>query len=225
MCVEGRKLVLFITGLCTQRCFYCPVSEKKFGHDVVFANEWQIQDPANPMEMFQEAELTQAKGAGITGGDPLVKLDRCVQYIKLLKDKYGKQFHIHLYTPPKLVTKEALQKLYDAGLDEIRFHPNLKDDKDWHKWFKCSDIDPDILPSEVVNQARKNGYAFLFRYRILHRPVKTIKLILRFSRFMKFSNVVKLIASPFRKRTLTRKPELPARMIEQGLEKPVRVTT
>jgi radical SAM superfamily enzyme YgiQ (UPF0313 family) len=98
----------------------------------------------------------------------------------------------------------------------------IDDDKDWHKWFKCSDIDPDILPSEVVNQARKNGYALLFRYRILHRPIKTIKLILRFSRYMKFSNVVKLLASPFRKRTLTRKPELPASMIEKGLEAPVR---
>jgi radical SAM superfamily enzyme YgiQ (UPF0313 family) len=99
----------------------------------------------------------------------------------------------------------------------------IDDDKDWHKWFKCSDIDPDILPSEVVNQARKKGYALLFRYRILHRPVKTLKLILKFSRFMKFSNVFKLLASPFRKRTLTRKPELPAAMIEKGLEKPVRI--
>jgi hypothetical protein len=83
---------------------------------------------------------------------------------------------------------------------------------------------PDILTSEVVNQARKKGYALLFRYRILHRPVKTLRLIFKFSRFMEFSNVVKLLASPFRKRTLTRKPELPASMIEKGLERPVRVT-
>jgi hypothetical protein len=41
---------------------------------------------------------------------------------------------------------------------------------------------------------------------------------------MKFKNVIKLLSSPFKKRTLTRKPELPASMIEQGLEKPLRAT-
>jgi pyruvate formate-lyase activating enzyme-like uncharacterized protein len=131
LCVKGRKLVLFVTGLCGQRCFYCPVSELKSGKDVVYANEWKIANPDNPVELIEEAKLTEAKGAGITGGDPLVKIDRCVDYIKLLKKKFGKQFHIHLYTPLKLVTEERLKKLYDAGLDEIRFHPNLDDNSLW----------------------------------------------------------------------------------------------
>ncbi len=131
LCVKGRKLVLFVTGLCGQRCFYCPVSELKSGQDVVYANEWKIANPDDPKELIEEAELTEARGAGITGGDPLVKIDRCVAYIKLLKKKFGKQFHIHLYTPLKLVTEERLQKLHDAGLDEIRFHPNLDDESLW----------------------------------------------------------------------------------------------
>jgi len=133
MCVEGRKLVLFITGLCPQRCFYCPVSEKKFGKDVVYANEWKIKDPENPEEMLEEARLTEAKGAGITGGDPLAKTERCCKYIKLLKKEFGKDFHIHLYTPLKLLTIERLQKLYEAGLDEIRLHPDLDDDLLWDR--------------------------------------------------------------------------------------------
>ncbi|MBW2969595.1 radical SAM protein [Candidatus Woesearchaeota archaeon] len=131
LCVKGKKLVLFITGLCGQRCFYCPVSEHKYGKDCIYANEWQVKDPENPKELFEEVKLTQAEGAGITGGDPLVNVDRCVKYIKLLKQRFGKKFHIHLYTPLKLVTEERLQKLYDAGLDEIRFHPDLDDDSLW----------------------------------------------------------------------------------------------
>jgi len=133
LCVKGRKLVLFITGLCGQRCFYCPVSEQKYGKDVVFANEWRVVDANNPVELFEEAELTDAKGAGITGGDPLVKVDRCCAYIRILKERFGKEFHIHLYTPLKLVTEERLQKLYDAGLDELRLHPNLDDRTLWER--------------------------------------------------------------------------------------------
>ncbi len=131
LCVKGRKLVLFITGLCGQRCYYCPISEQKYGKDNAFANEWKIDNPDEPVELFKEAELTEARGAGITGGDPLVKVDRCCEYIRLLKNRFGKNFHIHLYTPLKLVTRERLQKLCDAGLDEIRFHPNLDDRSLW----------------------------------------------------------------------------------------------
>ncbi|MBI4441130.1 radical SAM protein [Candidatus Woesearchaeota archaeon] len=126
-CVQGRKLVLFVTGLCAQRCFYCPISEQRYGKDVVFANEWKVSDPENPTELFEEARLTEAHGAGITGGDPLVMVDRCCTYIRLLKERFGERFHIHLYTPLKLVTAERLHQLYDAGLDEIRFHPDLDD--------------------------------------------------------------------------------------------------
>ena len=98
MCVKGEKLVLFITGFCPRRCYFCPLSEKKFGKDVVFADEWKIKNPDNPEELIKEAKLINAKGAGITGGDPLTKINRCVKYIKLLKKHFTKKFHIHLYT-------------------------------------------------------------------------------------------------------------------------------
>lgn len=142
LCVQGKKVVLFVTGLCAQRCYYCPVSEQKFGKDRVFANEWEITDSKNPIELLEEIRLTNAKGAGITGGDPLANVDRTCAYIRLLKKRFGEKFHIHLYTPLILVSEERLQKLAHAGLDEIRFHLNLDDSKLWsrldlaqlHKW-------------------------------------------------------------------------------------------
>ncbi len=98
----------------------------------------------------------------------------------------------------------------------------IDDERDWHKWFKCSDIDPTALPSEVVNQVRMKGYALLFARRIFRRPIQTYKLLRTFGRHMKTSDILKLLWSPFRRRTLTRKPELPARMIDSGLEAPRR---
>jgi radical SAM superfamily enzyme YgiQ (UPF0313 family) len=101
----------------------------------------------------------------------------------------------------------------------------LDDVRDWDKWFKCSDIDPTVLPSEAVNQARQKGYALLFARRILFRPIHTFMLLRTLGRHMKYSDIFKLLSSPFRRRVLNRKPELPARMIDLGLTAPVRAVT
>ncbi len=98
----------------------------------------------------------------------------------------------------------------------------IDDDQDWDMWFKCSDIDPTTLPSAVVNRLRAKGYALLFRQRLLGRPIQTWRLLRAFGRHMKTSDLLKLLSSPFRRRTLTRKPELPARMLRLGLDEPDR---
>ncbi len=140
-CVRGEKLVLFVTGLCPRSCFYCPISFDKYGCDVVFANEWKVKDVFNPVELFDEVKMTGARGAGITGGEPLVKIDRVISYIKSLKEKFGEDFHIHLYTSLDLVNLKNLEKLHGAGLDEIRFHPDLVDDSLWDRVLLAKTFD------------------------------------------------------------------------------------
>lgn len=130
LCVQGRKSVIFITGLCPRRCYYCPLSDKKRFKDVMYANERQVQRIS---EIIDEVKTSKSVGAGITGGDPLLKLDRTVDTIKALKKTFGKKFHIHLYTSLILANEKSLKLLYDAGLDEIRFHPDIEDNKDWSK--------------------------------------------------------------------------------------------
>ena len=127
-CVKGEKLVLFVTGLCPRRCYFCPVSDAKFNHDVTFANEREVE---NEDDLLEEANAMDAFGSGITGGDPLLKIERTIHYIQKLKEKYGEKFHIHLYTSLNLVTREKLQKLSTAGLDEIRFHLDLDSTVFW----------------------------------------------------------------------------------------------
>jgi len=120
LCEKGAKMVLLVTGRCDKRCFYCPLSAEKRGKDVYFANERRIQEPEHALE---EARLMDALGTGITGGDPLLELDRTVASIKALKRRFGESHHIHLYTTQ--TDKRKIEKVAKAGLDEIRFHPPI----------------------------------------------------------------------------------------------------
>lgn len=118
LCYQGAKMVLFVTGRCDRSCWYCPLSSERKGKDVVFANEKQVSSPEEILEM---AESMSALGTGITGGEPLLRLDRVTEYCRLLKDHFGKDHQIHLYTA-KAPTEEDLFKM--KGLvDEIRLHP------------------------------------------------------------------------------------------------------
>ncbi|MGD9394814.1 MAG: radical SAM protein [Candidatus Thorarchaeota archaeon] len=123
-CTKGSKMVLFVTGLCDSSCYYCPLSQDKSGKDVVFADEMPVNDDA---DILFEAEAIRGEGAGISGGDPLCDLERTLKYIQLLKREFGSRFHLHLYTSQTDVSQDVLNKLHDAGLDEIRFHPQTSD--------------------------------------------------------------------------------------------------
>lgn len=117
-CIKGAKMVLFVTGKCGWNCFYCPVSLEKKGYDVIYANEARVHTDE---EILAEARSMDATGTGITGGDPLCVMERTLHMIRLLKNAFGPEHHIHLYTAT--MDPEKVRILVDAGLDEIRFHP------------------------------------------------------------------------------------------------------
>ncbi len=110
-------MVLFVTGLCRFRCFYCPVSPARNQKDVVYANERRVRSDD---DVLAEARAIGAAGTGITGGDPLGAVDRVEHYVRLLKAEFGPSHHIHLYTHEP--NPEKLARLAAAGLDEFRLH-------------------------------------------------------------------------------------------------------
>lgn len=118
LCEEGAKLVLFVTGKCAKTCLFCPLSEKRKNKDIAWANERLVK---SPKDILEEALRMRAEGAGITGGDPLIRMERTLGFISFLKSNFGKDFHIHLYTA-SAAKREDIRKLKEAGLDEIRFH-------------------------------------------------------------------------------------------------------
>jgi uncharacterized protein len=172
-CIKGEKTVLFITGKCSLNCFFCPISDQKKNKDVIFFNEW----PSRKInDLFEEIKLCDSKGVGITGGDPLMALPRTVKYIKALKSKFGKKFHIHLYTPLNLVTEKNLKNLYEAGLDEIRFHLDAYNEKYWNKIKLVSKYKWDVGVEIPVIPGIKNKYLKLIDF-LFSKDICKIKFL------------------------------------------------
>ena len=148
MCAKGSKMVVLVTGLCSADCFYCPLSKRKLGKDRIFANEWELKNEDDTKKLICEAEYINATGAGITGGDPLIVWERTKRYILILKDAFGTNFNIHLYTSG-LKNYKHIFDLVAAGLDEIRFHPNTK------YWSNMSNSPSFSLPGNWDHRNRR----------------------------------------------------------------------
>lgn len=118
LCHEGAKMVLFVTGRCHRSCWYCPLSAERKGTDTVYANEVPVDIPSQIIEV---AETMSALGTGVTGGEPLLVLDKVTEYCRMLKEHFGPDHQIHLYTAKAPTTEDlaAMQGL----VDEIRLHP------------------------------------------------------------------------------------------------------
>jgi len=142
LCYQGAKLVLFITGRCPRTCWYCPLSEERKDQDVIFANDRKI---TTPEEAIEEAEIMDALGTGVTGGEPLFEIERVVEYCTALKKHFGSEHHIHLYTG-EAPSEEQIAML-PSCIDELRMHPPHED------W-------PTIMESPYVHSidaAKKQG--------------------------------------------------------------------
>ncbi|MEF8781093.1 MAG: radical SAM protein [Haloferacaceae archaeon] len=143
-CAKGGKLVLFVYGYCDQRdCFYCPLGENRKNVTDVYANERLVESDE---DVIEEARRMDALGSSVTGGEPQEALERTCHYVSLLKEEFGEDHHVHLYTG---ITggRENMRRLAEAGLDEIRFHPPLELWGDLHgtEW------------EEILHVAREEG--------------------------------------------------------------------
>ena len=116
-CLDGRMLVVGVTEVCHRECYYCPNPKER--SDVSYVGDLILE---HEQDLVKGAKLIDATAACITGGEPLVRVDRAISFIRTLKDEFGPGFHIHLYSSMTDVSSGLLAKLHGSGLDEIRFH-------------------------------------------------------------------------------------------------------
>ncbi|ADD68816.1 Radical SAM domain protein [Denitrovibrio acetiphilus DSM 12809] len=116
LCGEGVWSCLFINGKCNCDCFYCPASQNE--ECLPTTNAVSFSSPAEYTAYLKEFGF---RGASISGGEPLLTPERTLSYIKAVKDEFKDKIYMWMYTNGSLVTKDILQMLKEAGLDEIRF--------------------------------------------------------------------------------------------------------
>jgi len=124
-CINGTWSCLFINIMCTRNCFYCPQDrtqkKERLPQTDKHINFGSAKEYVNYLKTFH------FEGIGISGGEPFLVFDRVIEYIKSIRDCFGPQHYIWIYTNGDLVTEDKLKILKDAGLNEIRFDISAAD--------------------------------------------------------------------------------------------------
>ena len=116
LCVEGVWSCLFVNGRCNCDCFYCPTDQQTLGLPATNAVEFRT-----PADYVAYLERFGFRGVSLSGGEPLLTPGRTLGFLRAVKDRFGDQVHLWLYTNGTLLTRELVRELAAAGLDEIRF--------------------------------------------------------------------------------------------------------
>lgn len=122
VCLEGQWSCLFINGKCNCRCFYCPTVQNDIS--VPTTNRVPFATSSAYAEYIRRFGF---KGLSISGGEPLLTFDRTIDYLETARRVLGPDIHFWLYTNGTLVTRERLNALKAAGLNEIRFDISAAD--------------------------------------------------------------------------------------------------
>ena len=116
ICATGAWSCLFINGRCNASCFYCPTSQDETAEPLSNGIPF-----ATPNDYAEYVALFGFTGASISGGEPLLTLDRTLAYLTAVRRRCGDSVHLWMYTNGTLLTRKIAGRLRDAGLGEIRF--------------------------------------------------------------------------------------------------------
>lgn len=122
--LKEKKLLFTMTFKCDFKRFYCSVPSE-------FRNTEKMMVGNIPVKDIDEAfeHIKKYKCVAISGGEPLIHVDKVLNIIKRAKDN---NIYTYLFTDGGSrgrLTLSLLNKLADAGLDEIKMSTKLKDEK------------------------------------------------------------------------------------------------
>ena len=116
LCGEGQWSCLFINNLCNGNCFYCPTQQTDLAQPET--NTLIFDDPQTYVEYIRKFGF---KGVSISGGEPLISFEKSLSFVQAVKDAFGDEVYVWLYTNGILLTDAKVEAFKNAGLNEMRF--------------------------------------------------------------------------------------------------------
>ncbi|NWH05697.1 radical SAM protein [Desulfobacter latus] len=116
LCGQGKWSCLFINNICNARCFYCPSEQNDRGLPMTSTVTFE-----KALDYVLYVNRFGIEGVGFSGGEPLMTLDRVLDYLNTLGNHACRPIYTWMYTNGILATKDKFKALRDNGLKEIRF--------------------------------------------------------------------------------------------------------
>ena len=140
----GTATYLFTTQ-CPRNCFFC-FNPNQYDYDRL---RTEFDDPTRSLVQMHAGGIA-FRDLALTGGEPLIDIDRTIDFFQVAKRLYPKAY-TRLYTSGAFLDEDCVARLALAGLDEIRFSVKTYDSKDeQEELFKRIELAVKTLPSVVV---------------------------------------------------------------------------
>ena len=123
-CGQGEWSCIFINSLCTADCTFCPMDKSRSRDFEPVAGELTFGDPDAYVEYLDRFGFS---GIGFSGGEPLLAFDKVRLFIEKIRQRFGGEPYVWMYTNGDLVDEKTLTVLREIGLDEIRFNICARD--------------------------------------------------------------------------------------------------
>ncbi len=183
--VIGRRMAigcvaLEITQRCNLDCSYCYLSESSQAlKDIPLA------------EVFRRIDLIHSHygdhtDVQVTGGDPTLRnrseLIQIVRYIR------GRNMRASLFTNGIKATRDLLEELCEAGLEDVAFHVDMTQERKGY----TNEIELNAIRREYIERARGLPLAVIFNTTVFPGNFDQIPELVRF--FVKHCDTVRLAA-------------------------------
>ncbi len=116
-CVEGTWSCIYINSSCPKNCFFCPIPQNDRNKLPVVPENFFFTSVHEYIRYLKQFDF---KSVSFSGGEPLLTLNRVLEYLNEIRRCFGAKHYIWAYTNGDFASEQTLALLKEAGLNELR---------------------------------------------------------------------------------------------------------